>query len=64
MQFIIATLKSGAYRLQVFNRGFQIATHHSASRGYIKKVVRDYESAMIENPRHAAYGCTTHVIWA
>ena len=32
MQFIIATTKSGVYRLQVFNRGFQIATHNSESR--------------------------------
>ena len=63
MQFIIATTKSGIYRLQVFNRGFQIATHNSVSRKYVKRVVRDYIDRM-RNVDHAAHGHPTHVIWA
>ena len=63
MQFIIATLKSGAYRLQVFNRGFQIGTHNSVSRKYVNHVIRGYKRRMAR-PSHAAHGQPTHVIWA
>ena len=64
MQFIIATTKSGIYRLQVFNRGFQIATHNSVSKRYLRRVIRGYKSAMVTNPNHAAHGHAAHVIWA
>lgn len=63
MQFIIATTKSGIYRLQVFNRGFQIATHNSVSRKYVKQVISGYKDRM-RNVDHAAHGHETHVIWA
>ena len=64
MQFIIATTKSGLYKLQVFNRGFHIATHVSVSKRYLRKVIRGYKSAMTTNPDHAAHGHDAHVIWA
>ena len=63
MQFIIATTKSGIYRLQVFNRGFQIATHNSVSRKYVNHVIRGYKRRMAR-PSHAGHGHPTHVIWA
>ena len=63
MQFIIATTKSGVYRLQVFNRGFQIATHNSESRKYVNHVIRGYIDRM-RNVDHAAHGHPTNVIWA
>ena len=63
MQFIIATTKSGIYRLQVFNRGFQIATHNSVSRKYVNHKIRGYIRRM-DNPSHAAHGHPTNVIWA
>ena len=65
MQFIIANnIRQGNYRLQVFNRGFQIATHVSKSKSYLRCLIRDYKSAMITNPNHAAHGRPAHVIWA
>ena len=63
MQFIIATTKSGVYRLQVFNCGFQIGTHNSESKRYINRVVRGYTSRM-DSPTHAGHGKPVHVIWA
>ena len=63
MQFIIATTKSGVYRLQVFNRGFQIATHNSESRKYVNHVIRGYIDRM-RNVDHAAHGHQAHIIWA
>jgi len=63
MQFIIATTKSGVYRLQVFNRGFQIGTHNSTSRKYVKRVIRKYTKRM-EWKDHAGHGHPVHVIWA
>jgi len=63
MQFIIATEKSGNYRLQVFNRGFQIGTHVSASRRYVRRVIRDYTTRM-DRLDHYAHGHPVHVIWA
>ena len=65
MQFIIANqTRQGNYRLQVFNRGFQIATHVSKSKSYLRGLIRDYKSAMVTNPNHAAHGHAAHVIWA
>ncbi len=65
MQFIIANqTRQGNFRLQVFNRGFQIATHVSVSKRYLRRVIRGYQSAMATNPDHAAHGHDTHVIWA
>ena len=64
MQFIIAKYQSGSFHLQVFNRGFQIATHNSVSKRYLRRVIRGYKSAMVTNPNHAAHGQPTHVIWA
>ena len=63
MQFIIATTKSGVYRLQVFNRGFQIGTHNSESKRYIRRVIREY-TARMEKLDHYAHGHPVHVIWA
>ena len=65
MQFIIANqTRQGNYRLQVFNRGFHIATHVSVSKRYLRKVIRGYQSDMVTNPDHAAHGHKSHVIWA
>lgn len=65
MQFIIANqTRTGDYRLQVFNRGFQIATHVSKSKSYLRGRIRDYKSAMVTNPNHAGRGRPVHVIWA
>ena len=63
MQFIIATTKSGAYRLQVFNRGFHIATHNTVSRRYVNHRIKGYIARM-SNPSHAGHGFPTNVIWA
>ena len=63
MQFIIAQHKSGTYSLQVFNRGFQIGTHNSESKRYIKRVIREY-TARMEKLDHYAHGHPVHVIWA
>ena len=63
MQFIIAKYKSGTLRLQVFNCGFQIATHNSENRNYLKRVIREY-TARMSDPRHAGHGKEVHVIWA
>ena len=66
MQFIIATTKSGAYRLQVFNRGFRVGTHVSSgrhARHYLKMVIRGYTDRMAR-PSHAGHGHPVHVIWA
>ena len=63
MQFIIATTKSGAYRLQVFNRGFHIDTHNSRSRKYVNHLIRGYIRRM-DSPSHYAHGHPTNVIWA
>ena len=63
MQFIIATTKSGLYKLQVFNRGFQIGLHNSESKRYIKRVIREYTSRM-ERLDHYAHGHPVHIIWA
>ena len=63
MQFIIATTKSGVYRLQVFNRGFQIGTHNSVSRKYVKRVIGKYTARMV-SASHAAHGKPVNVIWA
>ena len=63
MQFIIATTKSGVYRLQVFNRGFQIATHNSVSRKYVNRVIRRYTDRM-NCPSHYAHDRPVDVIWA
>ncbi len=64
MQFIIANqTRQGNYRLQVFNRGFHIATHVSVSKRYLRKVIHGYQSAM-DKPDHAAHGHPAHVIWA
>jgi len=63
MQFIIATTRSGLYKLQVFNRGFQIGLHNSESKQYIKRVIREY-TARMEKLDHAAHGHPVHVIWA
>ena len=51
MQFIIATTKSGVYRLQVFNRGFQIATHNSASRKYVNRRIKGYIARTASQPQ-------------
>jgi len=65
MQFIIANqTRQGNYRLQVFNRGFQIATHVSVSKRYLRGVIKGYQSDMATNPDHAAHGHDSHVIWA
>jgi hypothetical protein len=64
MQFIIANqTRQGNFRLQVFNRGFHIATHVSVSKRYLRKVIRNYTDAMTD-PSHAGHGHPTHVIWA
>ena len=63
MQFIIATTKSGVYRLQVFNRGFHIATHNSESRRYVNRRIKGYIARM-DRPSHYAHGYPTNVIWA
>ena len=63
MQFIIATTKSGAYMLQVFNRGFQIGVHNSESKRYINRVIEEYTVRM-GRPSHAGHGHPVHVIWA
>ena len=64
MQFIIATTKSGVYRLQVFNRGFHIATHNSESRKYVNRRIKGYIARQQANPNHAGHGYPTNVIWA
>ena len=65
MQFIIANqIRQGNFRLKVFNRGFEIATHESKSKSYLRRVIRGYKSAMAINPDHAAHGHPVHVIWA
>ena len=65
MQFIIANnIRQGNFRLKVFNRGFEIATHESKSKSYLRRVIRGYESDMATNPDHAAHGQPVHVIWA
>ena len=64
MQFIIANqTRQGNFRLQVFNRGFQIATHVSSNKSYLRQVIRGYKDAM-RNVDHAAHGHEAHVIWA
>ena len=65
MQFIIANdIRQGVYSLKVFNRGFQIATHVSKSKSYLRGVIKGYQSDMVTNPDHAAYGHDAHIIWA
>ena len=64
MQFIIAHItRTGDYRLKVFNCGFEIATHTSKSKSYLRRVIRGYTDAMAD-PWHAGHGKPTHVIWA
>ena len=64
MQFIIANrTRQGSFRLKVFNRGFEIATHESKSKSYLRRVIRDYTDAMAD-PSHAGHGHDYHVIWA
>ena len=65
MQFIIANnIRQGVYSLKVFNCGFQIATHVSKSKSYLRGVIKGYQSDMATNPDHAAHGHDVHVIWA